>query len=274
MMIKACPTCKLEFSVWPYEFKRRKYCSKTCQNQGQTGLPNPNRNRRVFKSCPTCQKEFSVKKSREQIAVYCSRGCMAEGYKKPRVLLGCLNCGKEFPERDNQSRRNAKFCSLPCRNKYRVGDKHPNWIEYDGDRKEAIKQKRRDYNKKYYLDQKHKEQQHNRLRKYKLKRREILSGHHWSEWIELLKNHDNRCYYCGVKMTKKLEPKQRTRDHKIPLSKGGTDSICNIVPACRSCNSAKGTKSQEEFINNRNNVTLNSMPSGWISVPSESHLRT
>lgn len=46
----------------------------------------------------------------------------------------------------------------------------------------------------------------------------------------------NRCYYCN------RVSRQLTRDHRVPLSKGGTDSIANIVAACRPCNSRKGTK--------------------------------
>lgn len=43
-----------------------------------------------------------------------------------------------------------------------------------------------------------------------------------------------RCYMCGVAAT--------TIDHVIPLSKGGTNWPANLRPACKPCNSAKGTK--------------------------------
>lgn len=44
----------------------------------------------------------------------------------------------------------------------------------------------------------------------------------------------NRCAYCQERFD------ELTRDHVIPLLKGGSHSIENIVPACQSCNSRKG----------------------------------
>lgn len=44
---------------------------------------------------------------------------------------------------------------------------------------------------------------------------------------------DSVCVYCGV------EPKPKTLDHIIPKSKGGEDSIDNLVLACRDCNQRK-----------------------------------
>jgi 5-methylcytosine-specific restriction endonuclease McrA len=54
-----------------------------------------------------------------------------------------------------------------------------------------------------------------------------------------------RCYYCN----KPLSINELTEDHRIPLSKGGTDWIANIVPCCRRCNPQKGNKTEQEYRN-------------------------
>lgn len=51
------------------------------------------------------------------------------------------------------------------------------------------------------------------------------------------------CYYCGHP----LILKQATVDHLQPQSRGGEDTILNVVPACMSCNRRKGTLTAEEF---------------------------
>ena len=60
------------------------------------------------------------------------------------------------------------------------------------------------------------------------------------EWIELLQRWNWTCAYCGERGP--LEP-----DHRIPLARGGSNSIENILPACRRCNQRKGLLSDEEF---------------------------
>ena len=42
------------------------------------------------------------------------------------------------------------------------------------------------------------------------------------------------CAYCGKRL-----PKNLTRDHVQPLSRGGSHTIANIVPACKRCNLKK-----------------------------------
>lgn len=59
------------------------------------------------------------------------------------------------------------------------------------------------------------------------------------EWLDILREHNYRCAYCKVEFTKDIPP---TRDHVIPISKGGHNIKENIVPACQSCNSKKYNK--------------------------------
>lgn len=51
------------------------------------------------------------------------------------------------------------------------------------------------------------------------------------------------CAYCGSSGTAAT----LTRDHKIPLARGGQTVDDNLVTACRSCNQRKGVKSYAEF---------------------------
>ena len=52
------------------------------------------------------------------------------------------------------------------------------------------------------------------------------------------------CYYCGA------ENKDMTIDHIIPISKAPELAIDieNMVTACKSCNSSKGSRSQGAFL--------------------------
>lgn len=167
---------------------------------------------------------------------------MAVGYTKQRLIKTCISCKKEFKVYNNDSRKDAKFCTIRCRSDHYSGEQHPGFIHGE----EPSKEQMRAYRRKYYEN--NRELCYQRAFIQKAKRREIEPGHTFEQWIELLKQHDNRCFYCKVKMTKKDGARQRTRDHIVPLSKGGTDSIDNIVPACKSCNSSKGTKTQSEFM--------------------------
>lgn len=60
-------------------------------------------------------------------------------------------------------------------------------------------------------------------------------NHTTKEWLNLVKEHNNRCVNCR-------QEKKLTRDHIRPISKGGTNEIINIQPLCASCNSSKKDK--------------------------------
>ena len=55
----------------------------------------------------------------------------------------------------------------------------------------------------------------------------------------------NRCHYCGSE----LPPpgRQAQVDHRKPARRGGGDEEANLVPACGSCNAAKGAMAEDRF---------------------------
>lgn len=57
---------------------------------------------------------------------------------------------------------------------------------------------------------------------------------------EATKLYSSPCFYCGA--TEKI-----TLDHVIPISRGGTHSIGNLVPACLRCNTSKQAKTITEW---------------------------
>ena len=56
-----------------------------------------------------------------------------------------------------------------------------------------------------------------------------------------------RCQYCG-RPGAELRPRESlTRDHLVPLSRGGTNEWTNVVTACSPCNTRKGNRMAEEI---------------------------
>lgn len=57
------------------------------------------------------------------------------------------------------------------------------------------------------------------------------------EWQKI---YDSECVYCGSRDMVQA-------DHVIPVTRGGRHSIGNLVPACRSCNTSKNSKTITEW---------------------------
>lgn len=61
---------------------------------------------------------------------------------------------------------------------------------------------------------------------------------------QLLAKTGGVCFYCGARLNPAVN---YTVDHIVPQVNGGDDALDNLVPACRSCNSTKGSKDIEQF---------------------------
>lgn len=68
----------------------------------------------------------------------------------------------------------------------------------------------------------------------------------------LLDLHGGKCFYCGTPlapmrhgtMHRELSrsPRAATVDHLVPKSRGGSNALTNLVPACLPCNTEKGDR--------------------------------
>lgn len=75
---------------------------------------------------------------------------------------------------------------------------------------------------------------------YRARRTAAAGSFSGAEWLDLVARCGNVCAYRG-------EPGPLEPDHRVPLARGGTNFIDNILPACRKCNAEKHTMTEEEF---------------------------
>lgn len=72
----------------------------------------------------------------------------------------------------------------------------------------------------------------------------------WSEFDQLERRGIMNCEYCKREMHNRhlsFDGLRKTRDHYIPLSRGGTSAKENIRLACHRCNGIKGSMTPEEW---------------------------
>lgn len=148
----------------------------------------------------------------------------------------CCRC-KKAPRSKHHN-----YCS-PCRTEYmrEWRSKHPHYFA------EVARQKRKripTYNahmcRRHYARHPEDYLHYNRMRKARLRG---AAGHcSVPQWLAKLAYYGHRCVYCGC------TDAALTRDHKIPLSHGGSNWPANLVPACMRCNISKGQRSFLQFL--------------------------
>lgn len=147
-----------------------------------------------------------------------------------RSTKACSDCGISFTGGHKAYR--CAFCQKKARktmneewqrryyfaNRERIAGRHKAYQQFKRQFDEAFRSKERT--------------------KYLKRFRKLIENggsHTDSEWNAIREAYGYMCVGCGeTEPTIKL-----TRDHIIPLSKGGTDNIDNIQPLCGPCNSSK-----------------------------------
>jgi 5-methylcytosine-specific restriction endonuclease McrA len=165
---------------------------------------------------------------------------------------------------NKQYRDGFSYWCKPCSNQYRRNSlckKRKTSPEQNKKNYTKHKEKRLLAFQEYY--QKNKNEIREKQKKYRQtnknyiylrnrKRRNLLSGSNIApqEIKDLIKNSNSRCHYCNSSQEIQI-------DHYIPLSKGGSHNINNLVVACKECNLAKKDKLPEDWlkiINKKKNI--------------------
>ena len=146
-----------------------------------------------------------------------------------QIYFNCNECGCVASDRPSHyARKKTHFCSMKC---YKLSiTKLPftsqnayKGVRIPGESKQVY---HRNYVKSHPENIAHLKARHSATR------RNAEGSHTLAEWNDLKSKFHNKCAIC--KIEKKL-----TKDHIIPVSKGGSDYIDNIQPLCRNCNSKK-----------------------------------
>jgi 5-methylcytosine-specific restriction endonuclease McrA len=214
---------------------KSKYCSKECSSKS---CIKP----KMEKNCEQCGKQFMIIPAKEN-AKYCSVECKHVAMKTIQSRP-CPVCGIVFVGASN----NSKYCSVKCSDSGRSATIPEKQCAFCGEKMtgrnaRAIMEKiycSRDCDAKRRMkSSEHHKFMQNKHAHLKRSRKANAEGlFTWDEWELLKRQYHHRCPCCG-----RPEPDIKlTKDHIVPLTRGGTNWISNIQPLCQSCNSRKKTR--------------------------------
>lgn len=141
---------------------------------------------------------------------------------------------KDDPEVDAYFRKlsREKSARARARNPEKAQAAMKRWVAANNDTINAGRRRRYAANPQTILER-------NRRREY-LRKGSAESTLTDAQFEAIKAAYNYRCVYCPPDCKDCLRKKhQLTRDHLTPVSRGGRDTIDNVVPACRSCNGRK-----------------------------------
>lgn len=180
--------------------------------------------------CKPCLKEYSAKWRAEN----------AEYLKK----------AKSDYYQQNQERELAKMATYRDANRDKINAWHKEYREANPELFKTKKSKYYEKNKdrlkpqyKAYRDA-HPEYSRMSCHKRKGRLRNAPGTYSRKQFLEKVAYHGSRCYLCK----KSLTVKELHMEHRIPISRGGSNWPANLAPACAPCNLAKGNKTEKEYL--------------------------
>jgi 5-methylcytosine-specific restriction endonuclease McrA len=205
--------------------------------------------RKHHRTCKICGKA-PLNGARKE---YCSWACYQRGKSEERVKDGrakCAKCGEWKPLSEcvrGVNGRPHSYCK-PCVSV---------WFH---ERRGKPAEQRRPYRARYTLTEEEKAL-NRRLGSMLNKKRRAAAGP-WpsaQELRQLVLAQESRCAYCLVELDRGFH-----FDHKLPIARGGTNSISNLQATCAKCNQTKHTMTHEEYL-----VSKKRKVTEWVQPISE-----
>jgi len=180
----------------------------------------------------------------------------------------CTKCGKPYPAtteyfHKNNSyadglRRECKICINELAYKYRIANIEKTraatntWNKNHKEIMRAVQSRWRTNHKEEHK-RKNLEWKKNNPEKYKAiaragwqnrraKEKQAVGRHTKEEIATLYKSQNGKCWYCLIDISKYFEV-----DHRIPISRGGSNDVGNLCLTCQKCNQSKGAKLVHEW---------------------------
>ncbi len=225
---KVCQNCQKEYYALPKDAPTQRFCSVDCRKK--YNRPNGQKWCSKGKHFVEIQDFSKCSQKWDGLAAYC-RKCISEDRKinAEKIRLQTKTFRDSNPEKMKaRSRRYyLKTAKQQCEKSRR----------YNAENRVRVQQKQR----RYYQENKAKFSRARDARRGKL--REMISNFTKAQWLQKLIYFGNCCYLCKTS----LENVEIHIEHRIPISRGGSNWIANIAPACKKCNLTKNTKTEKEF---------------------------
>jgi 5-methylcytosine-specific restriction endonuclease McrA len=202
-----------------------------------------------MKICSKCKIEkplvdFHIKNASKDGRASTCKCCKAQVDKEYRIKNDSIlkEKSKQYREINKDvmiEKRKVKYYSMSEEDKIKRAEKK---ALYNKQAPEYVKQRKKEYDKQYFSSAAGKLVTLRSIHKRRAQKLSSEDGSITSKSLEALKEAQNfECIYCRMPLDF-----SKTRnvhlDHVIPLSKGGTHSITNVVWSCATCNLKKGNK--------------------------------
>lgn len=187
----------------------------------------------MFKTCNKCKitkpiESFHKDKNKKDGHCTLCKDCKIEYARQYKTE----NYEKARASQRNSVKKNKEYYLGLSKEWYAKNKEHSNELnkKYYYENHDRMRILHKEYGYKWWRENKAKSASYRHKRR--TREAELNRSFNKQIWESTKKYFDNKCAYCG-------EERVLTVEHFVPVSKGGSYDINNIIPICKSCNSKK-----------------------------------